>query len=326
MYQEARMTQVFISYTRRGEYDRQYAEYLRGVLLQWGYQPWMDVHDIPSGAHWDDEIDKALKRSDVVIGLLSPASVESDNVKNEWAWALQKEKLQLVLLQPCDIPHRFIRIDYLDAHKDGPGAIGRLQANLARVKAGETIMRTTSGQFKLPAGVKLPTIGALRNNIAAQSRSGGISRGLLIGAGVGILAGIAVCVIIALLAANLISSSSGSSGSSGSNQGSNNVDQVAVARNFLLSMFNNDSFAASQNVCDRFRTTIRNQIDQLIAQASLQGGFTLTNLSCSQVESNAVQCNYWVTSAATLQTAPVTVTIPFENGQICVASIDEISQ
>lgn len=127
------MTKVFISYTRRNDYDKQFAESVRSWLINDGFDVWMDVHDIPSGAHWDTEIDNALKDSDVVLGLVSPASVDSDNVKNEWAWALQRDKLQLALLADCDIPHRFVRIDYIDFRKQNQDSWRRLHDTLTTV-------------------------------------------------------------------------------------------------------------------------------------------------------------------------------------------------
>src|SRR5262249_20204132 len=60
-------------------------------------------------------IDEGLKASDIVIGLMTPESVASRNVKNEWDWALANHKrLVLLMLRPCDVPHRYISINYLD--------------------------------------------------------------------------------------------------------------------------------------------------------------------------------------------------------------------
>ncbi|CAA9257016.1 MAG: Adenylate cyclase [uncultured Actinomycetospora sp.] len=76
----------------------------------------MDRYDIPVGAYWPDEIDRALAESAFVLGLLSPDSVASRNVKNEWDWALQNGK-QLVLLKtrPCVVPHRYVSVNFIEA-------------------------------------------------------------------------------------------------------------------------------------------------------------------------------------------------------------------
>ena len=109
----ASQQRVFISYQRADEpFARQVREYLaaRSVLT------WMDQYDIPVGAYWPDEIDKGLSNADIVVGVLSPDSVASRNVKNEWDWAIQNDKpLLLLQYRPCAIPHRYVSINFIDA-------------------------------------------------------------------------------------------------------------------------------------------------------------------------------------------------------------------
>ncbi len=71
---------VFISYQRA---DEAFARQVREHLAVNGVRTWMDQYDIPVGAYWPDEIDKGLADSTVVLGIISPDSVESRNVKNE---------------------------------------------------------------------------------------------------------------------------------------------------------------------------------------------------------------------------------------------------
>ncbi|HEX5166133.1 MAG TPA: TIR domain-containing protein [Thermomicrobiales bacterium] len=121
--------QVFISYQRA---DEGFARQVRTHLAAHGVRTWMDQYDIPVGAYWPDEIDKGLSSSDIVVGVLSPDSVESRNVKNEWDWAIQHDK-RLVLLQvrPCDIPHRYISINFIDSTgPDQAPAFGALLQSL----------------------------------------------------------------------------------------------------------------------------------------------------------------------------------------------------
>jgi len=104
---------VFISYHRA---DLAVAEQVRTHLIANRITTWMDQYDIPAGAYWPDEIDKGLGQSDFVVGLLSPDSVDSRNVKNEWDWALQNGKhLILLMARPCVIPHRYVSINFIDA-------------------------------------------------------------------------------------------------------------------------------------------------------------------------------------------------------------------
>src|SRR5688572_33196406 len=100
--------QVFISYSRT---DGEFAERIRDQIRSMGYDTWRDLDNIRKGQHWDDAIDQGLNRSEVVVGVLSPESVTSSNVKNEWAWALANDRpLVLLFYRPCAIPHRYVRI------------------------------------------------------------------------------------------------------------------------------------------------------------------------------------------------------------------------
>lgn len=104
--------QTFISYSHE---DADFARHVREQLQAWGYQTWLDSDNIPHGAYWPDAIDAGLKSSDVVVGVMTPDSVSSRNVKNEWDWALANEKpLYLLLLRECEVPHRYVSINYID--------------------------------------------------------------------------------------------------------------------------------------------------------------------------------------------------------------------
>jgi hypothetical protein len=120
-----RQAQVFISYQRTDEaFARRVHEHLVGA----GVRTWMDQYDIPVGAYWPDEIDRGLAASDIVVGILSPDAVESRNVKNEWDWALQRDKrLLLLMTRLTEIPHRYVSINYIDATTaDQAGALDAL--------------------------------------------------------------------------------------------------------------------------------------------------------------------------------------------------------
>lgn len=112
--------QIFISYKRENE---DFARRLREKLLEWRHITWIDVHDIPAGASWADAIEKGLKGSDVVVGVLSPLAVQSQNVKNEWDWAIVHEtRLILLMHQDCDVPLNQIRLNYIDCRNEKEAA------------------------------------------------------------------------------------------------------------------------------------------------------------------------------------------------------------
>lgn len=120
---------VFISYSQT---DAEFSDRLRDSIRAMSHDTWRDVDDIPKGANWDDAIDVGLRTCDVVVGVLSPDSVASDNVKNEWAWSLSNRKpLILLLHRPCAIPHRYVRINYIDFTLDEETAFAQLEMAIA---------------------------------------------------------------------------------------------------------------------------------------------------------------------------------------------------
>lgn len=118
---------LFISYSHD---NADFARRLRDQLRQWEYETWLDSDDIPRGAYWPDAIDAGLRSSDVVVGIMTPDSVASRNVKNEWDWALSNSKPLLLILQhTCEIPHRYISINYLDfTHGEKQGFVQLYEA------------------------------------------------------------------------------------------------------------------------------------------------------------------------------------------------------
>lgn len=121
---------VFISYTRK---DVDFAIRVRDRLQAAGHRTWMDIYDIPAGAVWPEEIDKALDQASAIIGIMSPTSVQSQNVRNEWSWALvYKVRLILLYLEECRIPHRFIELNFIDFRHDPEAKFRQLESELSK--------------------------------------------------------------------------------------------------------------------------------------------------------------------------------------------------
>jgi hypothetical protein len=80
-----------------------------------GFPIWLDQLDIPAGARWDDEIEKALRECGIFMTILTPASIESENAKDEIGYAIDHGKRILpVLLEDCEVPLRLRRFQYVD--------------------------------------------------------------------------------------------------------------------------------------------------------------------------------------------------------------------
>ncbi|MCW8981847.1 MAG: toll/interleukin-1 receptor domain-containing protein, partial [Altibacter sp.] len=99
---------VFFSYSRENsDFVLELAKKLRNA----GAQVWLDQLDIKTGERWDKSIEQALSASDVLMVVLSKASVESNNVMDEVSYALEEGKKVLpILLEECDVPFRLRRL------------------------------------------------------------------------------------------------------------------------------------------------------------------------------------------------------------------------
>jgi WD40 repeat protein len=77
------MTRVFISYSRT---DEKFARRLATDLDRLGASIWIDVDDIPPGVNWSSAIQRGLDECDVLLLIMSPESMASANVADEWQY------------------------------------------------------------------------------------------------------------------------------------------------------------------------------------------------------------------------------------------------
>lgn len=103
---------TFISYSRA---DSGFAVRLAKDLKSASYDIWLDQLDIPTGARWDDEVEIALEACTTFMIVLSPESLESQNVKDEIGYAIDSGKNILpIKIKSGDIPFRLRRFQYVD--------------------------------------------------------------------------------------------------------------------------------------------------------------------------------------------------------------------
>lgn len=107
------MNQVFISYSRINE---NFARRLAADLDRDELDVWIDVEDIPPGTNWSNAVNEGLNSADVMILIMSPASMASKNVEDEWQYFhSQKMPLIPVLIEPCDnIHYQLARLQYIN--------------------------------------------------------------------------------------------------------------------------------------------------------------------------------------------------------------------
>ena len=93
---------AFFSYSRA---NSDFALKLAADLKAAGACVWMDQLDIDPGQEWDSAVEQAVARCPRMLLILSPASVQSRNVRNEIAFALDEQKTIIpVLYQDCTVP------------------------------------------------------------------------------------------------------------------------------------------------------------------------------------------------------------------------------
>lgn len=123
---------IFLSYKRE---DEAFARRLHAFISDCGHNVWLDVVNIMPGADWDTEIHNGMRSADIVIGVLTPESLASRNVLDEWGYANSTGKRLFLLwlrdVDEADIPPRYIRIQRIDVRHDEAGGMDLLRAALA---------------------------------------------------------------------------------------------------------------------------------------------------------------------------------------------------
>lgn len=79
---------IFISYARK---DSEYVYTLSRELRRIGLDIWID-QDIDPGLNWDNSIEEALQSCDKMLLIVSPDSMRSENVQDEWSYFLEEGK------------------------------------------------------------------------------------------------------------------------------------------------------------------------------------------------------------------------------------------
>lgn len=198
---------TFISYSRL---NKEFALKLARELKAAGFPIWLDQLDIPTGARWDDEIEKALRECGIFMVILTPASIASENTKDEIGYAIDHGKRILpVLLEDCEIPLRLRRFQYVDFTKmnytEGVRSAKELLARLVEEKSVPVPARISDGKERPTQPAKMSSArSASRHRNAAPSETPSetvrSSQKRLSTKPMAIFTGIAIFVILVLIA------------------------------------------------------------------------------------------------------------------------------
>lgn len=106
---------VFLSYSRA---DNDFVDLIQRLLVSKGYDAWLDRRNIGAGSRWDNEIEDAIKSRSHMVVVLSPESAASQNVADEWNFAIDEGKTIVPLYyRECSIPMRLRRVQWVDFTK-----------------------------------------------------------------------------------------------------------------------------------------------------------------------------------------------------------------
>lgn len=107
--------QVFISYSRK---DEEFVLPLARRLSDKGVQIWIDVDSIPIGVKWDNAIQQGLAVCSVMTLIISPNSVHSRNVEDEWQYFRDRDKPIIPILyrriEEEEKHYQLYRINHID--------------------------------------------------------------------------------------------------------------------------------------------------------------------------------------------------------------------
>lgn len=94
---------IFTSYPRQNqEFVRKLIADLHASLTTSSVRLWLDQVDIPIGQKWDRAVEEALETCDAMLLVLSSASNDSENVRDEWMYYKENEKPIIpVLYEKC---------------------------------------------------------------------------------------------------------------------------------------------------------------------------------------------------------------------------------
>jgi len=155
---------AFVSYSRA---DTDFVLRLCQDLRAAGASIWLDKLDIHPGEEWDQAIERGLSERGLMLVVLSPKSVTSQNVLDEIGYALSRKKpLIPVLYRDCEVPYRLSRIQYIDFRtayderlRDLLLAIGDAKENPKTIPA--PVAHDRSRRLYLLAGVGAAAIAGL---------------------------------------------------------------------------------------------------------------------------------------------------------------------
>jgi uncharacterized membrane protein YeaQ/YmgE (transglycosylase-associated protein family) len=153
------MANLFISYSSA---DRDIALRLANTLESNGHVVWIDNKGIKGGTKWAAEIVKAIGASDLIVLLLSPDALTSDNVRKEIDLAAEENKSLLpVLIKPVsaipvDFKYHLAGLQHIDVTLDYERGVRTLLTTIPNTVQ-DIIPDYVAQSYSAPSTLPLPT-------------------------------------------------------------------------------------------------------------------------------------------------------------------------
>jgi hypothetical protein len=185
--EKSTMTDIFISYSRK---DEPFARQLAQSLSELGADVWIDVEDIPVGLKWSTAIQQGLDVCQAMIVIISPESMASVNVEDEWQYFIDQKKIIIpVFYRNAKIHFQLSRIQYIN-FENVPYDLAFRRLYSALISKGITLKPLAGAETTTATDIAIPA------KAAAPPAPAGMDR-RVIG---GIAAAGVIAVIVALIA------------------------------------------------------------------------------------------------------------------------------
>ena len=103
---------IFISYSRR---EVGFVDDLTRKLEKNGFKVWLDYRKLVPGTPWAGQIDKGLEESEVILLVVSKASMASKYVELEWRRVITENKrVILAIFEAVDLPKELEQFEWVD--------------------------------------------------------------------------------------------------------------------------------------------------------------------------------------------------------------------
>jgi hypothetical protein len=103
---------IFMSYSRR---EVGFVDDLTHRLETDGFKVWLDYRSLVPGTPWAGQIDKVLDESQVILLVVSKASIASKYVELEWRRVIKEAKrIILVIFEAVDLPKELEQYEWVD--------------------------------------------------------------------------------------------------------------------------------------------------------------------------------------------------------------------